>query len=452
MKTKFYALHLSLIMILACIKINAQNANTALSNLKSPTKVNVNLLPDENNKHDIGSGTKGWRNIYFDGSLYSGKSKLITNKIGTDSASIAIGTAVLATNTTGFGNTGVGYNSLFTNTSGNANNAVGTFALYANVNGGANVADGYEALYSNNVGSDNTAIGAAALSFTTTGNDNTGLGYTAGASLTTGKDNVFIGSFSDCVSTGHITNGTAIGFNSFVTANNHVVIGNSSVISIGGYANWSNISDGRVKKNIKQNVPGLSFINKLQPITYNLDLDVADKIIDRPEVKSKEGKIVQPTTEELQSRKAKEQIVYTGFVAQDVEKAAQSLHYDFSGVDKPDNANTLYGLRYSDFVVPLVKAVQQLSKMNDAKDSAINNLQNQINELKAMIAGKQSAVNGEQLATISSSSLSQNIPNPFSNSTTISYSIPLQHFTSAKIIITDKNGNALKTITLSNNK
>lgn len=45
----------------------------------------------------------------------------------------------------------------------------------------------------------------------------------------------------------------------------------------------------------------------------------------------------------------------------------------------------------------------------------------------------------------------QNNPNPFSNSATINYSLPVK-FSSAKIIITDKNGSALKTITLSNNK
>jgi uncharacterized Zn ribbon protein len=45
----------------------------------------------------------------------------------------------------------------------------------------------------------------------------------------------------------------------------------------------------------------------------------------------------------------------------------------------------------------------------------------------------------------------QNNLSPFSNSTTINYSLPVK-FSSAKIIITDKNGNALKRITLSNNK
>jgi trimeric autotransporter adhesin len=78
-------------------------------------------------------------------------------------------------------------------------------------------------------------------------------------------------------------------------------------------------------------------------------------------------------------------------------------------------------------------------------------LQQQINDLKAMIVSQQSAVRSQQSTIISSASLSQNIPNPFSNFTTIKYSLP-QHYSSAKIIITDKNGNALKTITLSNNK
>ena len=45
-------------------------------------------------------------------------------------------------------------------------------------------------------------------------------------------------------------------------------------------------------------------------------------------------------------------------------------------------------------------------------------------------------------------SLSQNIPNPFTNTTTIGYTLP-QKFSSAKIIITDKNGRQLKQISLS---
>ncbi|HEY1870630.1 MAG TPA: tail fiber domain-containing protein, partial [Chitinophagaceae bacterium] len=314
-----------------------------------------------------------------------------------------------------------------------------------------NTANGESALGSNTSGSENTAGGINALYNNTTGSANTALGANAGLNVTNGSNNTFIGQFANCGSGGHLTNATAIGNEANVTSNNHIVIGNSSVTSIGGFVNWSNLSDGRVKKNVRQNVPGLAFINKLQPITYNLNLDAADKIIALSERKDKDGKIIQPSADEINARKAKEQIIYTGFIAQDVEKAAQDLKYDFSGIDKPDNANTLYGLRYSEFVVPLVKAVQELSGENDSLKSEIGNLKSEMEELKAMIVSSQSTVHSQQLSEIASASLLQNIPNPFSNTTTINYSIP-QQFSSAKIIITDKNGNPLKQINLANNK
>ena len=49
-------------------------------------------------------------------------------------------------------------------------------------------------------------------------------------------------------------------------------------------------------------------------------------------------------------------------MAQEVEEAAKKLSFEFSGVDKPENKDGLYGLRYDNFIVPLVKAVQELSK------------------------------------------------------------------------------------------
>lgn len=39
----------------------------------------------------------------------------------------------------------------------------------------------------------------------------------------------------------------------------------------------------------------------------------------------------------------------------------QKLGFEFSGVDVPKEINGLYGLRYAEFVVPLVKAVQELN-------------------------------------------------------------------------------------------
>ena len=72
----------------------------------------------------------------------------------------------------------------------------------------------------------------------------------------------------------------------------------------------------------------------------------------------------------------------TGFLAQDVAKAAKDCGYDFSGVD---NTADVYSLNYAQFVVPLVKAVQELSKENENQTSLIENLQSQIDELKNVI-------------------------------------------------------------------
>jgi hypothetical protein len=52
-------------------------------------------------------------------------------------------------------------------------------------------------------------------------------------------------------------------------------------------------------------------------------------------------------------------MIRSGFLAQDVEAAAQQVGFDFSGVDAPKNEKDMYGLRYAEFVVPLVKAIQE---------------------------------------------------------------------------------------------
>ena len=93
--------------------------------------------------------------------------------------------------------------------------------------------------------------------------------------------------------------------------------------------------------------------------------------------------------------------------------------------------------------------------MNDEKDSAIqqqnikiNALQKQIDELKAMTVSNRSTVNSQRSTAISSASLEQNIPNPFTNTTTINYTLP-QKFTNAQIVITDKTGKTLKVVNVS---
>ena len=183
---------------------------------------------------------------------------------------------------------------------------------------------------------------------------------------TTGTFNTAVGYNAD-VTANNLSNATAIGYNAAVNASNKVVIGNSSVTSIGGFANWSNFSDGRFKQNVKEDVPGLSFISKLRPVTYTLNVDAINEFNSKDLPAEKKQQV-------LNADKKNE--VYTGFMAQEVEQAAKSLNYIFSGIDKPKDASKqTYALRYSDFVVPLVKAIQEQQKM-------IEDLKREIEELK----------------------------------------------------------------------
>jgi hypothetical protein len=77
-----------------------------------------------------------------------------------------------------------------------------------------------------------------------------------------------------------------------------------------------------------------------------------------------------------------EKIKMTGFLAQDVETAAKSIGYNFSGVDVPKNSNELYSLRYSDFVVPLVKAVQEQQQIITDQQKIINELLIRVSKLE----------------------------------------------------------------------
>src|SRR6185295_6991322 len=143
----------------------------------------------------------------------------------------------------------------------------------------------------------------------------------------------------------------------------------------------------------------------------------ADKIIQPPVRKDQDEKTVAPSQLDMTARNAKQQIVYTGFIAQDVEKAAKEIGYDFNGVDAAKNDKDLYGLRYAEFVVPLVKAVQELSEKNDEKDKKVAALEDRLIKLESLLPGN-------HLISAADGYLRQNIPNPFDKSTTIPFHIP----------------------------
>ncbi|MFZ1679141.1 MAG: tail fiber domain-containing protein [Saprospiraceae bacterium] len=288
------------------------------------------------------------------------------------SANIAIGYSALYSNqptstSNGINNLAVGNYALYANTIGYENVAIGHNALNANSTGWDNTALGVSALYKNQIGQENTAVGRQAL-FYNLAEKNTAVGFKALRGNDTGFNNTALG-YSAFLDGADFYNSTALGSLVDITASNQVRIGHG-VNSIGGPADWTNTSDARIKLNIKDDVPGLAFIKLLHPVTYNKNMKLEYEITGRMD------------TIELRPDNKYEKIRHTGFLAQEVENAAKSIDYDFSGVDAPQNDHDLYGLRYAVFVVPLVKAVQEQQTMIDELVKANQELISRIEALE----------------------------------------------------------------------
>lgn len=416
------------ITLLSCfiVSSNAQTGNTltGISALANNTTGSYNTA--------IGNFTLFKNTSGIDGTAV-GALALYNNDIGRDNT--AVGFRSMYSNTMGPRNTAFGRSALERNTIGRKNTATGTWALFSNINGNTNTASGYAALLRNQNGQGNTASGGLSLGNNISGSFNTALGYGA---------NVWFG---------NLRNATAIGFRAVVTAANSVRIGNAAVTSIGGQVGWTTFSDGRYKQDIKEDVQGLAFINSLRPVTYTVKVKALDGYLNKGRDVTTNAKLSDDDddteldkiadTDLQQSEDAAEKITYTGFVAQEVEAAAQKINYAFSGVDKPQSPDGLYGIRYDNFIAPLVKSVQELAKMNSEKDARIDDLQKQINDLKALIT-----TNSKSDITLSDADLKQNTPNPFRGRTTINYTLP-EKFTNAQIVVYDISGKMLKQVNVS---
>ncbi|MCB2219850.1 MAG: tail fiber domain-containing protein [Bacteroidetes bacterium] len=277
----------------------------------------------------------------------------------------AIGSGALSENSSGEGNTALGVNTLGENNSGYFNTAIGLASLNFNTTGSSNVAVGVEAGHTNTTGSNNTAIGYQSLFSNDNGLRNTAVGMVAGSSNISGFYNTIVGAYAN-TNAGNFSNSAAIGDAALITAGSQIRLGDAGVNSIGGYANWTNISDKRFKTNVKKDVPGLEFIQLLEPVTYNLNVTAINEFLG----------IDNSEKAEVLAESGKENMKMTGFLAQEVEDAARSVNYEFSGVDAPKNDKDTYGLRYAEFVVPLVKAVQELAEENRLLKERIEKLEN----------------------------------------------------------------------------
>lgn len=214
-------------------------------------------------------------------------------RLSTGSRNTAVGNIALQTNGAGTDNSAFGHGALNLCSTGSYNTAFGSTSLQNNSTSSYNTAMGYGALPGAITGGSNTAIGYFSL-LSTTGSFNTALGVFSGTVITTGSNNTFIGATANA-SANNLTNASAIGFGTSVTASNNMVFGNTSVVgwgfgvapgaaairvgtggtngngatlTVGGV--WTDASDSTKKYNIMPISYGLKDVLKLRPVSYKM--------------------------------------------------------------------------------------------------------------------------------------------------------------------------------------
>jgi hypothetical protein len=231
------------------------------------------------------------------------------------------------------------------NTSGSGNTANGAGSFASNTIGSYNTLNGVNSLYANKTGSYNTANGFSALAYRQDGSHQTNL--------------------SNC---------SGLGFNARVSASNQVQLGNSQTTTY-CYGSVQNRSDERDKTDIQETKLGLDFILALRPVEYRWDYrDDYFKEVEK-EDGTKELKKIPKDGSKKRSR------FHQGFIAQEVKTIIDNTGIDFAGYQDHSikGGCDFLSLGYTEFIAPMVKAIQEQQKI-------IETLQGKINTLKSKVS------------------------------------------------------------------
>ncbi len=181
----------------------------------------------------------------------------------------------------------------------------------------------------------------------------------------------------------------------------------------------TDISDVSVKENIKEVEDALPVIEKLRPVFYDFKMSYFDSI-----------------PEESRQTLYEQKKNSIGFIAQEVQEVMPGLVSEIS-------KDGLLGINSIDIIPLLVKALQEQQDQISKLEGQLATLSE--SDLKG--AGIQATENA--IDQIPQASLSQNIPNPFNENTSIKYSIHL--ITSyAMINIYDLQGGQVLSYKISN--
>jgi len=264
----------------------------------------------------------------------------------------------------GYSNIAIGGNALKENSKGSNNTAVGDSVLENNTEGSYNTGVGADALRANTIGDQNAALGHFSMKSNTTGEGNTALGTYALQANTTGTHNTAVG-FLALYESVNYNNCSGLGYGSEVTGSNQVQLGESSVTV---YAQKAIVtrSDARDKIDIEDSPLGLNFILKLRPCKYRMN---------SREAYFEPGQKRDFSATNDGSKAGKRP--HYGLIAQEVKEAMNELNVDFAGYldSKVDGGEDVLSLGYTEFIAPMIKAIQEQQNM-------IEELQKQIEELK----------------------------------------------------------------------
>ena len=284
--------------------------------------------------------------------------------ITTGGDNIAIGYGAMDGFDTETHNLGIGRSALGGAVAGGEYNvAVGNTCFDGLTSGDYDTALGYGAGGALTTGSQSTFLGARSGASVTTGTGNTIIGDSSAAALQDGNNNTIIGVAVNCNS--DHTNGIALGQGISVGGDYDFSFGSASNVVTNDFnadADWSRSSDIRLKRNIQDSTLGLDFINDLRPVKFQWkpSYEVPKEL----------------ASEYNEENKKNLDVIMHGFIAQEVKEAIDKhgdttfggWHLDsFDGVTQRTKKNM--------FVMPLIKAVQELS-------AQVTTLKDEINTLK----------------------------------------------------------------------
>jgi hypothetical protein len=188
---------------------------------------------------------------------------------------------------------------------------------------------------------------------------------------------------------------------SYITSYSNFLPGDDNYYNIGQSGKrWRQIwagtgtiqtSDATQKLEIEQSQLGLDFINKLQPVSYKFisgsaitePIDEYIKTVKEPAIIKPDGTVIKEEVVEYKKNEQKPKVDWVpgvrkhyGLIAQDVKQTLDDMGIstnDFAGyiVGNLENNSDL-GLRYDEFISPMIRAIQELSEKVEKLEAQIS--------------------------------------------------------------------------------